>query len=60
MLKVADRNRTDCYLETADPRNAAYYARYGFVVENDALQLVPDGPAFIAMRRRPSAQSIPT
>ena len=23
VLKVADRDRTDCYLETADPRNAA-------------------------------------
>jgi ribosomal protein S18 acetylase RimI-like enzyme len=55
VLEIADRDRIDCYLETADPRNAAYYARHGFVVENDALQLVPDGPAFIAMRRRPVA-----
>jgi hypothetical protein len=43
----------DCYLETADPRNVEYYARHGFVVENRALQVVPNGPAHIAMRRRP-------
>jgi ribosomal protein S18 acetylase RimI-like enzyme len=54
-LRIADRDRVDCYLETADPRNVAYYARHGFVVENRALQLVPDGPTHIAMRRRPAA-----
>jgi ribosomal protein S18 acetylase RimI-like enzyme len=57
VLKIADRDGVDCYLETADPRNAEYYARHGFVVENTALQLVPDGPAHIAMRRRPAAAS---
>ena len=55
VLEIADRDRVDCYLETADPRNAEYYARHGFVVERPALQLVPDGPAHIAMRRRPTA-----
>lgn len=55
VLKIADRDRIDCYLETADPRNAAYYARHGFEVENDALQLVADGPPHVAMRRRPAA-----
>ena len=51
----ADRDQVDCYLETAEPRNAEYYARHGFVVENPALQVVSDGPAHIAMRRRPTA-----
>jgi GNAT superfamily N-acetyltransferase len=55
VLQIADRDRIDCYLETADPRNAAYYARHGFEVENDALQLVPDGPPHVAMRRHPAA-----
>ena len=53
VLEMADRDGVDCYLETADPRNADYYARHGFVVENPALQLVPNGPAHMAMRRRP-------
>src|SRR4029453_15301150 len=55
VLEIADRDRVDCYLETAEPRNADYYARHGFVVENPALQRVPDGPAHIAMRRLPLA-----
>jgi GNAT superfamily N-acetyltransferase len=55
VLAIADRDQVDCYLETADPRNAEYYARHGFVVETAALQLVPEGPAHIAMRRRPAA-----
>ena len=55
VLEIADRDQVDCYLETADPRNAVYYARHGFVVENPALQLVSDGPAHITMRRRPTA-----
>jgi ribosomal protein S18 acetylase RimI-like enzyme len=54
VLRIADCNRVDCYLETADPRNVGYYARHGSVVENEALQLVPNGPAQIAMRRRPA------
>jgi GNAT superfamily N-acetyltransferase len=54
VLEIADRDQVDCYLETAEPRNAEYYARHGFVVENPALRLVPDGPAHIAMRRRPA------
>jgi ribosomal protein S18 acetylase RimI-like enzyme len=57
VLAIADRDQVDCYLETADPSNAEYYARHGFVVENPALQLVPDGPAHVAMRRRSSADN---
>jgi ribosomal protein S18 acetylase RimI-like enzyme len=55
VLEIADRDQVDCYLETAEPRNADYYARHGFVVENPALQIVPNGPPHIAMRRRPGA-----
>jgi hypothetical protein len=55
VLEIADRDRVDCYLETADPRNVEFYARHGFVVENAALQLVPKGPAHVSMRRRPAA-----
>lgn len=53
VLELADRDQVDCYLETAEPRNAEYYARHGFLVENPALQVVPDGPPHIAMRRLP-------
>ena len=31
--------------------------RHGFAVENNSLQVVPDGPPFVAMRRRPVARS---
>jgi GNAT superfamily N-acetyltransferase len=53
VLEIADREGVDCYLETANHANVEYYARHGFVVENSSLQLVPDGPAHVAMRRRP-------
>jgi GNAT superfamily N-acetyltransferase len=55
VLEIADRDQVDCYLETAKAENAEYYARHGFVVENSAMQVVPNGPAHIAMRRRPGA-----
>ena len=29
VLRIADRDRVDCYLETADPRNADYYPATG-------------------------------
>jgi ribosomal protein S18 acetylase RimI-like enzyme len=57
VLEVADRDQVDCYLETARPENAEYYARHGFIIENRALQLIPNGPAHIAMRRRPQTRS---
>jgi GNAT superfamily N-acetyltransferase len=59
VLEIADRDRVDCYLETAKRENVAYYARHGFAVEDSALQLVPDGPAHVAMRRRPVAATNP-
>jgi hypothetical protein len=52
VLEIADRARVDCYLETADRANIDFYKRRGFVVETSSLQLVPDGPAHVAMRRR--------
>ena len=52
MLETADRAWVDCYLETADRANVDFYKRHGFDVENSSLQLVPDGPAQVAMRRR--------
>jgi GNAT superfamily N-acetyltransferase len=52
VLEIADRDRVDCYLETADRANVDFYERHGFVVDNGSLQLVPDGPAHVAMRRR--------
>jgi GNAT superfamily N-acetyltransferase len=57
VLEIADGDGVDCYLETADPRNTDYYARHGFVVENPAMQVVPGGPAHVAMRRRPRRTS---
>jgi GNAT superfamily N-acetyltransferase len=59
VLEVADRDQVDCYLETARPENADYYARHGFIIENRALQVVPNGPAHIAMRRRPRSTGDP-
>jgi ribosomal protein S18 acetylase RimI-like enzyme len=53
VLEIADRDQVDCYLETARPENVDYYSRHGFIVESAALQVVPNGPAHIAMRRRP-------
>jgi ribosomal protein S18 acetylase RimI-like enzyme len=59
VLEIADRDRVDCYLETADRANVDFYERHGFVVESSSLQLVPDGPAHVAMRRRPVVTSNP-
>ena len=51
VLEIADSDGVDCYLETADPANVDFYERHGFVVETSSLQVVPDGPAHVAMRR---------
>jgi ribosomal protein S18 acetylase RimI-like enzyme len=60
VLEIADRDQLDCYLETADHENVEYYARHGFVVENSSLELVPDGPVQVAMRRRPLVAGLAT
>lgn len=45
------------YLETADPANVAYYERFGFSVIDHALELVPGGPAHVAMWPHKAAES---
>ena len=54
VLELADRDRHDCYLETSDRANVRFYQRHGFEVVDDALPLVPRGPAAVAMRRPPA------
>ena len=51
VLERADVDGVDCYLETSDPGNVAFYERFGFSVVDDALALVPGGPTHVAMRR---------
>jgi ribosomal protein S18 acetylase RimI-like enzyme len=50
MLRRADDQGVECYLETSDPKNIAYYERFGFRVVTDEPLLL-DGPPHIAMRR---------
>lgn len=50
-LCAADQEGFDCYLETSDPANVAYYRRFGFELVAEGLQLVPSGPTHTAMRR---------
>lgn len=50
-LDVADSDGVPVYLETADRANVPYYERFGFAVIDQALELVPGGPAYVAMRR---------
>jgi ribosomal protein S18 acetylase RimI-like enzyme len=50
ILERGDEEGIECYLETSDPGNVAFYQRFGFRVVTD-LPLIPDGPPHIAMRR---------
>jgi ribosomal protein S18 acetylase RimI-like enzyme len=50
-LARADRAGLPCYLETARYDNVAFYERFGFHVEADAVSLVPDGPTHWGMCR---------
>lgn len=50
ILERADSEGVECYLETSNPANVAYYQRFGFEVLRD-VPLVPDGPPHISMRR---------
>ena len=54
-LDAADSTGTPVYLETADRANVAYYEQFGFAVIEDALELVPGGPAHVSMWRPSSA-----
>ena len=56
ILQRADSEAVDCYLETSNPANVAYYSRFGFEVIKDG-PLIPNGPPHIAMRRRYAGQS---
>lgn len=53
VLVQADAGHLDCYLETADRRNVPFYERLGFSVEAPELVVLPHGPAYVSMRRRP-------
>ncbi len=50
-IERADEDGLACYLETSDPRNVAFYQRFGFEVVDDALALVPGGSTHVPMRR---------
>lgn len=54
VLARADRDGLPCYLETADPANLAFYARFGFELAR-RVQLIPDGPPHYSMRRPPQS-----
>lgn len=54
VLDRADAGGVDCYLETSDPANVAFYERFGFKVVQEG-PLVPGGPPHVAMRRSPGA-----
>ena len=58
ILTLADRTGAACYLETARPRNKAYYEAVGFRISSPAAQLVPGGPCMIRMVR-PAAGRTP-
>lgn len=49
-LSLADRESRPCYLETSEPRNLAFYGRFGFVAVEEAT-LGKGGPKAWAMRR---------
>ncbi len=54
ILERADSEGVECYLETSNPANIAFYTRFGFRVLAD-VPLIPNGPPHIAMRRRVAA-----
>jgi len=54
MLERADSEGIECYLETSNPANIDYYARFGFHVLSE-VSLIPNGPPHVAMRRRVAA-----
>ncbi len=51
MLEAAERSSVPCYLETSDRANVAFYERFGFVVLDSELALLPGGPTLVAMRK---------
>jgi ribosomal protein S18 acetylase RimI-like enzyme len=53
-LRRVDDDEQACYLETGDPRNVAFYRRFGFRVTDPNLLLVPGGPPHVRLRRATS------
>ncbi|MFI2753863.1 GNAT family N-acetyltransferase [Cellulomonas sp. P22] len=53
VLRLADEQRTACYLETFHAANVPYYAAMGFDVLGQAAPLLPGGPPVARMRREP-------
>lgn len=54
-LARVDAERSTGYLETSRLENVGLYERHGFVVEDPAATLVPDGPTHWLMSRPPAA-----
>lgn len=52
MLRRADADGLDCYLETQKRDNVAYYGRFGYELTRE-LSPVPGGPPLFLMRRPP-------
>lgn len=52
MLRSADADSIDCYLETQKPENVPYYRRFGYELVRE-LAPVKGGPALYLMRRAP-------
>lgn len=50
ILERADAEGVECYLETSNRANVAYYARFGFEVLRE-VPLIAGGPLHISMRR---------
>lgn len=57
-LAPIDAAGLPAYLEATSERNAALYARFGFV-RTGTIEL-PDGPSLIAMWREPAARTTPS
>jgi GNAT superfamily N-acetyltransferase len=52
MLRSADNDGIDCYLETQKPDNVPYYGRFGYELVRE-LSPVRSGPPLFLMRRAP-------
>ena len=59
-LAQADSTDDPCYLETAQPRNSAYYQSFGFRELGPAAPLHPGGPPMTRMFRPRLAQGTTT
>jgi GNAT superfamily N-acetyltransferase len=54
MLRQADADGLDCYLETQKEENVPYYGRFGYEVTQE-LKPVSGGPPLFLMRRAPQS-----